>query len=114
MITDIRLQGFRSYIDESFEISPGVNIIVGPNASGKTNILEAVLINSRGSSYKAREAEFIRFGDPWARIDIGTPEGRRTTKLVSAENGLVQKEYEILGQKLKRLPITKQTPVVLF
>ncbi|PIZ62412.1 DNA replication/repair protein RecF, partial [Candidatus Saccharibacteria bacterium CG_4_10_14_0_2_um_filter_52_9] len=40
MITDLRLQNFRSYKDSSFELSPGVNIIVGPNASGKTNLLE--------------------------------------------------------------------------
>jgi DNA replication and repair protein RecF len=46
-ISSIRLQNFRSYtLDESFEFEPGVNIIVGPNASGKTNLLEAVLVLS--------------------------------------------------------------------
>ena len=44
MIQSLRLQNFRSYGDESFEFGTGVNIIVGPNASGKTNLLEAVLI----------------------------------------------------------------------
>ncbi|MGH7192968.1 MAG: AAA family ATPase, partial [Candidatus Saccharimonadales bacterium] len=34
MITTLRLRNFRSYGDSSFELSPGVNIIVGPNASG--------------------------------------------------------------------------------
>ena len=48
MITDLRLQHFRSYSDDSFELSPGVNIVVGPNASGKTNLLEAVLVLARG------------------------------------------------------------------
>ena len=41
MITDIHLENFRSYINESFEFTPGINIVVGPNASGKTNLLEA-------------------------------------------------------------------------
>jgi DNA replication and repair protein RecF len=45
MIADIQLQNFRSYKNDSFEFSSGVNIIVGPNASGKTNLLEAVLVN---------------------------------------------------------------------
>jgi energy-coupling factor transporter ATP-binding protein EcfA2 len=44
VITDLRLQNFRSYRDASFEMGPGVNIIVGPNASGKTNLLEAVAV----------------------------------------------------------------------
>ena len=35
MIADLRLQNFRSYTDDLFEFEPGVNIVVGPNASGK-------------------------------------------------------------------------------
>jgi DNA replication and repair protein RecF len=61
MITSIRLQNFRSYADESFEFEPGVNIIVGPNASGKTNLLEAVLVLARGTSYRAKDYELIQF-----------------------------------------------------
>ena len=61
MIADIRLKNFRSYKDESFEFSPGVNIIVGPNASGKTNLLEALLVISKGSSYRARDNELIKY-----------------------------------------------------
>ncbi len=70
MITDLRLQNFRSYGDVSFELSPGVNIVVGPNASGKTNLLEALLVLARGSSYRARDIELVRFRRPWARLDI--------------------------------------------
>ena len=62
MIDSLRLQNFRSYSDESFEFEPSVNIVVGPNASGKTNLLEAVLVLSRGGSYRARDAELIRLG----------------------------------------------------
>ncbi len=41
MLTDIRLQQFRSYTDTAFELNPGVNIIVGPNASGSTKSLRS-------------------------------------------------------------------------
>ena len=69
MIDSLRLQNFRSYADASFEFEPGVNIVVGPNASGKTNLLEAVLTLARGSSFRARDSELVRFGKPWARLD---------------------------------------------
>jgi DNA replication and repair protein RecF len=46
MISTLRLQNFRSYKDASFEFTPGVNIVVGPNASGKTNLLESVPISA--------------------------------------------------------------------
>lgn len=114
MITDIRLQQFRSYEDNSFEIDPGVNIIVGPNASGKTNLLESILVSCLGSSYRVRDADLVQFDKPWARIDAGTPEGTRTVKLICEPSGSVKKEYVISDQPLKRLSLQKQIPVVLF
>ena len=48
MIDNIRLQNFRSYGDDTFEFGAGVNIIVGPNASGKTNLLESILAEVGG------------------------------------------------------------------
>lgn len=114
MITDIRLQRFRSYRDESFEFDPGVNIVVGPNASGKTNLLEAVLVVSRGGSFRAKDAELLAFGAPWGRIDAHGPEGGRIVKLLPQENGGIKKEYEISDHKLKRLSVNKQLPSVLF
>ena len=51
MISNVRLQHFRSYKDSAFEFGDGVNIIVGPNGSGKTNLLEALLVLARGGSY---------------------------------------------------------------
>lgn len=114
MITGIRLQKFRSYTDASFEIDPGVNIIVGPNASGKTNLLEAILVSSLGGSYRAQDTELVGFDQEWARIDADTPEGTRTTKLMTEPTGLVRKEFVIQDQSFKRLSLQKTVPVVLF
>jgi DNA replication and repair protein RecF len=112
MITDLRLQNFRSYKDASFEFMPGVNIIVGPNASGKTNLLEAVLVLARGGSYRAKDVELISFEQPWARLDSHNDEGQRTVKLLSEP--IAGKEYELAGKKFKRLSLQYSLPVVLF
>jgi DNA replication and repair protein RecF len=113
MVTDLRLQHFRSYKDASFELGPSVNIIVGPNASGKTNLLEALLVVARGSSYRARDAELLMFGKDWARLDADLPDGRRTVKLQAA-GGKASKTFEIDGQSLSRLSPARLLPVVLF
>ena len=113
MITDIRLQSFRSYGDAAFDIDSGVNIIVGPNASGKTNLLEAVLLLATGSSYRAKDYEMIGFDKPWARLDAHDDKGSvRTLKLFEAATG--RKEFEIHGKTLKRLSFKDSLPVVLF
>ena len=81
MISTLRLQKFRSYKDDSFEFDPGVNIVVGPNAIGKTNLLEAVLVLARGNSYRAKPQELIRSGAEWARLDGYFENEVRTLKL---------------------------------
>jgi DNA replication and repair protein RecF len=113
MITDLRLQNFRSYKDASFEIDKSVNIIVGPNASGKTNLLEAVLVLARGNSYRARDQELIRFNQPWARLDSHNQNSeQRTVKILARpEPG---KTYELDGKVFNRLTLNHSLPVVLF
>ena len=113
MITDLRLQHFRSFADDSFELSPGVNIIVGPNASGKTNLLEAVLVLARGTSYRAKDSELVSFGQPWSRLDgHNETNGQRTVKIV--QEPIAAKTYEIAGKSFKRLSLVHSLPVVLF
>ena len=113
MITDLRLQHFRSYDDASFELSQGVNIVVGPNASGKTNLLEAVLVLARGNSYRAKDSELVGFDQPWARIDADLASGSSRTVKIELEP-TSHKTYEISGKPYKRLNLNTSLPVVLF
>lgn len=113
MIRSLRLQHFRSYQDESFEFDTGVNIIVGPNASGKTNLMEAVLVTVRGSSYRVSDQDLVGFGQPWARLDaVMGDNSERIIKLVTQPRP--GKSYDIDGKPLKRLTAQYQLPVVLF
>lgn len=114
MLSTVRLQRFRSYREREFELAPGVNIIVGPNASGKTNLLEAVYVASVGSSFRAKDNELIAHGAPWARIDVTIAEESRTVKLMSQPGGLIKKEFLIAGRTFQRLSFQKMIPVVLF
>lgn len=69
-VSRLALQDFRSYetLDASFD--PGVNLIVGDNAQGKTNLLEAMVYLSQGGSYRTRrEDELIRWDQDFARLE---------------------------------------------
>jgi DNA replication and repair protein RecF len=113
MITSIRLQNFRSYADESFEFEPGVNIIVGPNASGKTNLLEAVLVLARGTSYRAKDFELVQFDKPWARLEGFFEKQSRVVK-IEEKNAKFEKSYEIDNKHFRRLSLEKTLPIVFF
>ncbi|MGH7142152.1 MAG: DNA replication/repair protein RecF [Candidatus Saccharimonadales bacterium] len=112
MVQSIQLQHFRSYKNDSFEFGPSVNIIVGPNAIGKTNLLEAILVIARGSSYRVRDAELIEFDQPWARVDASVDGYQRTIKLVNGPK--LEKTYELAGRAYKRLNFDDSLPVVMF
>lgn len=113
MITDVRLQHFRSYTDAFFELSEGVNIVSGPNASGKTNLLEAVMVVARGHSYRVKDADLVQFDAEWARLDATLPDGEtRTVKFKTRPS--FTKTFEIGGQVLTRLHAARALPVVLF
>ena len=119
MIDSLRLQNFRSYADASFEFEPGVNIVVGPNASGKTNLLEAVLTLARGSSFRARDSELVRFGKPWTRLDGYFGNQARTLKLIFQGGALEtgqgpNKSFLIDDKPLRRLSLERTVPAVLF
>ena len=59
----IKLVQFSLYPSALFEFSPGVNLIVGPNAQGKTSLLEAIYLLIAAKSFRThRHAEMIAFG----------------------------------------------------
>ena len=68
-INSLRLQNFRNYAETRVDFAPDVNVIVGENAQGKTNLLEAVVYLSQGKSNRARsDRELIRFGESEASV----------------------------------------------
>ncbi|HUD06046.1 MAG TPA: DNA replication and repair protein RecF [Candidatus Saccharimonadales bacterium] len=114
MITDIHLENFRSYTNESFEFTGGVNIIVGPNASGKTNLLESILLICRGKSYRAKDLDLMRYKKPWLRLEAHTDNNFDRIVYMNNDADTLKKEFEINSQHYKRLPFAKTIPVVLF
>ena len=69
-ILELYLRGFRNYEEAKIQFSPGVNLILGDNAQGKTNLLEAITYLSTGKSFRTRkEAEIIGFGSDFAEIE---------------------------------------------
>ena len=51
----IRLKNYRNFLNLSIDIDPNLNIFIGNNAQGKTNLLEALNLIIKGSSYRTKE-----------------------------------------------------------
>jgi len=73
-LTNISLLHFRTYTKDHIPFSPTVTLIIGPNAVGKTNILEAIFMLSAGKSFRAKkDSDVVKWDNEIARIKaIGT------------------------------------------
>ena len=68
-LNKIRLQDFRNYESLELDFSPGVNLIVGDNAQGKTNLLESIVYAGTGKSFRTQKnSELVRFGADFTEI----------------------------------------------
>ena len=66
----LRLVNFRNYADDTVLLTPGLNVVVGDNAQGKTNLLEAISFAVTGSSPRTpKENEVVRWGQDFARTE---------------------------------------------
>ncbi len=70
-VLKLKLNNYRNYSSIEVSFSPGTNIILGKNAQGKTNLLEAIFTCAIGKSMRAvRDNEVIKWGEENAKIEL--------------------------------------------
>ncbi|MDC7952467.1 DNA replication/repair protein RecF [Liquorilactobacillus mali] len=79
-LKELLLKNFRNYCDVDLEFSPQINVLIGENAQGKTNLLEAIYVLAMARSHRTNnERELVNFAEDEALIQ-GTLE-RKLSKL---------------------------------
>src|SRR3954467_13535488 len=90
----ITLDEFRNYRRLDLQLSPGVRVLQGGNASGKTSLLEAVYLLATTRSPRATsDLELINFAAP---NDLGSPPFARVTAQVERARGPLQVEILVV------------------
>jgi len=90
-VTSLKLENFRNYGTLRIEPGEGLNIFVGRNAQGKSNLLESLYILATSKSSRAgKDTELVRFGTPAARITADVV--REKTSDIEIEMALSQSE----------------------
>lgn len=111
----LELQGYRNYERLTLDTSAGVNILVGPNAQGKTNLLEAIHVLALTKSHRtSKDKELIGWNQPFARIraELTRKYGKISMELQLSPQGKRAKVNELEQRKLSGFVGTLN--VVLF
>ncbi len=114
----VSLQNFRNYQEESVSFDENINIFMGENAQGKTNLIESLYVMSLGKSFRtSKDAEMISFGKDFARVRtlVCEPEEEETEKEIEI---LYKPEGKIIrarGMKLTRsMDLLEEVYIVVF
>lgn len=112
--TSLTLHNFRSYQEYSVEFDERVNIVVGPNGSGKTNMLEALYVLSHGTSFRGADRDMVAHGASWFRLEAAYDGTQRALACQLDPAGRIDKQFTLDGAKRARLGHAQRVPVVLF
>lgn len=101
-ISEIKLQNFRNYKEQSIKLNKKINVFFGDNAQGKTNILESIFLCSIGKSFRTnKEKEIIKIGENFSKVLINYEKKDRIGKI---EYELCEKKnIKVNGVKIKKL-----------
>ena len=116
-LNELRLRDFRNYEELELKCDPGVNLIVGNNAQGKTNLLEAIGYVGSGRSFRAQKtAEMIRFGADFADIEaqVRAQDRDQTLRFVLFSGSRPRQIWRNGAKKKSAAEISGVLPTVLF
>lgn len=115
-IKNIEIKNFRNYPDLSLEITNDMVIFSGPNAVGKTNLLESVYFASLFKSFRD-DAEFIFMaGENFTSLKmlVEKSDGDHTLEIYLEKKDRIYANFKIDGVKTKRKEAQGFVSVVVF
>jgi DNA replication and repair protein RecF len=114
----LRLRNHRNYAQLDLSPGDGVNVFIGPNGQGKTNLLEAVAMLALSSSPRARrEHELVGPVGPGSRIEAEVMTGQSMRQLsiaLDVDGERTRRTIEVDGQKRRAFDLPGHFRVTLF
>lgn len=106
----LNLKNFRNHKDLSLNFGEKINLILGNNARGKTNILESIYFLSRGRSFRAKDSnELIMWGEAGCKIEAAIERAcGKDNAFIEIEDG--EKRFRLNGKNKRNAGVG----IVLF
>lgn len=115
-LSNIKLNNFRNYKSLNLDLSENINVLLGKNAQGKTNLLEAIFFCGIGKSFKSvKDKELIKWEEESGKIEIEIQKKYRKQKIEINLSKSLKKNIKIDGISIIRIgDLLGEIPVVFF
>jgi len=114
----LQLRNHRNYASLDLTPGPGVNVFIGANGQGKTNLLEAVAMLALSASPRARrEVELVGPVGPGSRIEAEIDSGDLVRELaitLDVEGDRARRTIEVDGARRRAIDLPGNFRVTLF
>ena len=114
-IKSLKLLYFRNYLSTNIEVHPSLNVLVGNNANGKTNIIESIFCLALGKSYRTKsDSECIMFGETATAMSCIVNKNNRELDIMLGINNKGKSAKIARIKKTKLTDFVGELNVVLF
>jgi len=118
LLRRLQLRNHRNYAHLDISMEPGVNVFIGANGQGKTNLLEAVAILALSASPRTRrDVELVGPVAPASRIEADVESAGRRMELtiaISVEGERARRTIEVDGARRRAVDLPGHFRVALF
>jgi len=114
-LENITLQNFRNYELAELSFSPSINVLIGENAQGKTNLIESIYFLAMSRSHRtARDRELIRWDSEFAKVNGKLKKKSHSVpmEIILSKRGKIAKLNHLEQKKLSNY--IGQLNVILF
>lgn len=121
MLKQLRLTQFRNHTQVSIDFDPALTVVVGDNAAGKTNLMEALYMLSTGESFRASRIEEMVAWDAEVGHVVGTIsniqypiEPISNDKFTNSQihKSIPNNKYQMVNEEIDELQVTVTRGVV--
>jgi DNA replication and repair protein RecF len=115
-IDHLQLEDFRNYGHKELDPHGAITILVGPNAAGKTNLVEAIqTVTTTESFRRPRWDELVRWGRPGAEVRLAASGASSAAELRLTVDASGKREFFVNGSRKRRTSdVTGIVPCIVF
>lgn len=113
-LRSLEIEGFRCLRQATLEFNEARSYVFGPNAAGKTSLLEAAYFLARGRSFRTRDAKTLV---PWGEHQLilrGTVDNQAQQQRIATSLIDGRREWRLNGESTKAMALATALPVLVI